>query len=169
MHIFTEGGPLSVSRFSKGSTSTGLTTTLTPVAHLHLSRVCPEQKARLSPPAKAMGLRDVFWESRACSGHPRAVRVPALCGRGCRAARCPSRPVSSAKKEPTCTPLTSPSYLCSGSSSPAATPHLGLQAQLNAGASADSVTAGPRGRGSGVAASAPRSGIPAARGADVGP
>lgn len=158
-----------MSRFSKSSTSTGLTTTVTPVVHLHLSRVCPEEKACPSPPAKEMGLRDVSWESQACSGHPRAGRAPVLCGCGCRAAWCPSRPVSSAKKEPTCTTLKSLFYLCSGSSSLAAAPHSGLQAQLNAGASADSVTAGPRARGSGAAPSAPRSGIPAARGADVGP
>ena len=80
----------------------------------------------------------------------------------------PARPLLS--QEGACShTLTSLSYLCSGSSSPAAAPHSGLQAQLNAGASADSVTAGPRGRGSGAAASAPGSGNPAARGADAGP
>lgn len=94
VQIFKKGGSLSVSRFSKGSTSAGSTTTVTPqwptctffLPPALFLRVSPKQKTRISPPAKGTGLRAVFWEQQACSGHPHAVRTPALCGRSWRAA-----------------------------------------------------------------------------------
>lgn len=114
---------------------------MTPVVHLHLSRVCP-RTGRLVTPAKEMGLRDLPLRVRSMQRAPHAVGASAVWMRH-RAAWCPSGLSLQPRRSPLSTTLKSLSYLCSGPGSPAPPHHLGLQAQLNAGASVAQSPLGP--------------------------